>query len=217
MKEVHQFWPNFNAENSYKRTTRWSLLALYFANIPAEGYEDLGPSVFYWKGLASISLTQNSFQLQAHSMDIQCLQLLAMKVKLFHMKYPGYCCLCLGPRMDCWKRTAIHPVSKALQQGGPGQTAGCSPGSGSQRPLPGHVSLCSSTIRMEASNWEGTASGIAATKPRLWGQTGLGSSSGLTASWLEVTLGKLLKHLPTIRVLPSVKGCCKITWDKPYR
>lgn len=46
--------PNFNSENNFKRTTWWSFSALNFANLPAEGYGVLGPSVSYWQDLAII-------------------------------------------------------------------------------------------------------------------------------------------------------------------
>lgn len=49
-KEFHHLDLNFNVENNYKKTTRWSHSALNFANIPAERYRDLGHSVSYCQG-----------------------------------------------------------------------------------------------------------------------------------------------------------------------
>lgn len=51
-----------------KKRYEWLFSVLNFANIPAEGYGDLGPSVFCWQDLVSIPLTQNSLHAQAHSM-----------------------------------------------------------------------------------------------------------------------------------------------------
>lgn len=66
-KEHHQLGPQFISFND-KKHYEWLFSVLNFANIPAERYGDLGPSVFCWQDLVSIPLTQNSLHAQAHSM-----------------------------------------------------------------------------------------------------------------------------------------------------